>query len=597
MYNLIYPNAVIYCEYINILLGGLVDTINTITICAVSLVSYMTITFNDDAQEAEIENARLSEEEDVQEILSKKYGIRYVDLHMLPINTEALRLIPQKQAELAQVAAFDIGGKNLSVAVHNPNDDHTKKVLADLTERGYKIHKFLVSERSIKKALQRYADLSFSSGSVVGVFDISADELLKLSKELKDVDALRKHLAELEQQKDLTKVSRLLEYILAGAFSTRASDIHLEPNEHGIGIRFRIDGLLTEIAIIPPNLYKLVNSRLKILSGLKLNVRDRAQDGRFSVDLQNKSIEIRVSLIPNAYGESFVLRILDPSSIQVSFAQLGIHPKLLKRLKEEIARPNGMLLTTGPTGSGKTTTLYAFLKEITNPNIKIITIEDPIEYHLDGIVQTQTKTKVYTFASGLRSIVRQDPDVIMVGEIRDNETASIAMQAALTGHFVFSTLHTNNAAGTFPRFADLGIDPKEFASAITVSMAQRLVRKLKPENRKQVPLTDEQKHMVEKILSTVADKTLLPKSFDSAWVPETQTESDTGYHGRVGLYEAIFMDTEMGMFLRDNPSESDIVKKAHDQGYLTMAQDGILKALAGETTLDEVNRVVDLERD
>ena len=319
MYNLIYPNAVIYCECVNILLGGLVDTINTITICAVSLVSYMTITFNDDAQEAEIENARLSEEEDVQEILSKKYGIRYVDLHMLPINTEALRLIPQKQAELAQVAAFDIGGKNLSIAVHNPNDDHTKKVLADLTERGYKIHKFLVSERSIKKALQRYADLSFSSGSVVGVFDISADELLKLSKELKDVDALRKHLAELEQQKDLTKVSRLLEYILAGAFSTRASDIHLEPNEHGIGIRFRIDGLLTEIAIIPPNLYKLVNSRLKILSGLKLNVRDRAQDGRFSVNLQNKNIEIRVSLIPNAYGESFVLRILDPSSIQVSF--------------------------------------------------------------------------------------------------------------------------------------------------------------------------------------------------------------------------------------------------------------------------------------
>ncbi|HEC94236.1 MAG TPA: type II/IV secretion system protein [Candidatus Kaiserbacteria bacterium] len=557
----------------------------------------MTLTFDEHAQEAEIENARLAEEEDVQEILSQKYGMQYVDLHMLPISGEALRLIPEKEAQKAQVAAFDIAGKHVSVAIHNPNDEYVQKVMDGLTDRGYIVKKFLVSERSMRKVLKRYDDLSFSSGSAVGVFDISAEELLKLSKELKNIDALRKHITSLEQQKDLTKISRLLEYILAGAFSTRASDIHLEPGDKGITIRFRIDGLLTIIATIPPHLYKLIDSRLKILSGLKLNVRDRAQDGRFSVALENKDIEIRVSLIPNAYGESFVLRILDPSSIKVSFEQLGIHPKLLKRLKEEITRPNGMLLTTGPTGSGKTTTLYAFLKAITHPDIKIITIEDPIEYHLEGIVQTQTKTKVYTFSSGLRSIVRQDPDVIMVGEIRDNETAGIAMQAALTGHFVFSTLHTNNAAGTFPRFADLGVDPKEFASAITVSMAQRLVRKLKPDAKKQVPLTEVQKRTVKKVLSTVEDKSLLPKNFDTTWVPETQDDDDTGYHGRVGLYEAIFMDNEMGMFLRDNPSEADIVKKARKQGYLTMAQDGVLKALSGETTLDEVNRVVDLERD
>ncbi len=557
----------------------------------------MTITFDEHSQEAEVENARLVEEEDVQEILSQKYGMQYIDLHMLPISGEALRLIPQKQAKQAQVAAFDIAGKHVSVAIHNPNSEYTQKILQDITNRGYILKKFLVSERSMRKALKRYDDLSFSSGSVTGVFDISAEELLKLSKELKDVDALRSHITSLEQQKDITKISRLLEYILAGAFSTRASDIHLEPESDGVTVRFRIDGLLTRIATIPPHIYKLINSRLKILSGLKLNIRDRAQDGRFSVALPNKDIEMRVSLIPNSFGESFVLRILDPSSIKISFKQLGIHPKLLKRLKDEITRPNGMLLTTGPTGSGKTTTLYAFLGAITRPDIKIITIEDPVEYHLDGIVQTQTKSKVYTFSSGLRSIVRQDPDIIMVGEIRDNETASIAMQAALTGHFVFSTLHTNNAAGTFPRFADLGIDPKEFASAITVSMAQRLVRRLKPNNKKQIPLTDEQKHTVEKVLSTVEDKSLLPKNIDMTWVPEIQTEEDTGYHGRVGLYEAIFMDNDMGMFLRNNPSESDIVKKARGQGYLTMAQDGILKALAGETTLDEVNRVVDLERD
>jgi len=285
-------------------------------------------------------------------------------------------------------------------------------------------------------------------------------------------------------------------------------------------LRFRIDGILTEIASFDTELYRLIDSRIKILSGLKLNIHDRAQDGRFSVVLQEIEIEIRVSLIPNSYGESYVLRILDPRATQTSFESLGISSKLFARLEKEIKRPHGMLLTTGPTGSGKTTTLYAFLRKVQSPEIKVITIEDPVEYHLDGIVQTQVAGEKYTFSSGLRSIVRQDPDVIMVGEIRDNETAGIAIQAALTGHFVFSTLHTNDAAGTFPRFADLGIDPKEFASAISVSMAQRLVRRLKPDNRKQVPLSDEQKRLVEKVLSTVEDTSLLPDSTDMTWVPE-----------------------------------------------------------------------------
>ncbi len=556
----------------------------------------MDLPFDTEAEERKIKTAHESEEEDIARILSEKYGFGYTDLSVVAVKVGALRLIPEKKARAAEAVAFDKVAKKVSLAIHNPNNSALTSIINDLEERDYIVTKYLVSEKSLEKAYTRYADLSFASESKVGIFDISSADLAKLSKELSSVSSIRTFIEKTTSQKETSKVSRLLEYILAGAFSSRASDIHLEPEEKKIRLRFRIDGILTEIASFDTELYRLIDSRIKILSGLKLNIHDRAQDGRFSVVLQEIEIEIRVSLIPNSYGESYVLRILDPRATQTSFESLGISSKLFARLEKEIKRPHGMLLTTGPTGSGKTTTLYAFLRKVQSPEIKVITIEDPVEYHLDGIVQTQVAGEKYTFSSGLRSIVRQDPDVIMVGEIRDNETAGIAIQAALTGHFVFSTLHTNDAAGTFPRFADLGIDPKEFASAISVSMAQRLVRRLKPDNRKQVPLSDEQKRLVEKVLSTVEDTSLLPDSTDMTWVPEKVTGDDTGYHGRVGVYEAVFMDDELGEFLRDNPNESDIAKRALKQGYLNMAQDGIVKALAGETTLDEVFRTVDIPR-
>jgi type II secretory ATPase GspE/PulE/Tfp pilus assembly ATPase PilB-like protein len=329
---------------------------------------------------------------------------------------------------------------------------------------------------------------------------------------------------------------------------------------------------------------------------VKLNVSNRAQDGRFSIVKNDTQIEIRSSFIPGSYGESVVMRILDPAATLVSYTQLGIHPKLLARLEEEIRKPNGMLLTTGPTGSGKTTTLYSFLRELQKPEIKVITVEDPIEYHLDGIVQTQVDGEKYTFAEGLRSIVRQDPDIIMVGEIRDGETANIAIQAALTGHFVLSTLHTNSAAGTFPRLVDLGADPKSFGSAVTVSMAQRLLRRLDPNKKKERPLTDAEKQMIEKVFETLTDKTLLPEKIETVWEPVPENEIDTGYKGRVGLYEAIFMDDELARFLRDNPPEADVRHFTSKQGYLTMAQDGLIKALQGVTSLDEVSSTIDLTK-
>ena len=534
-------------------------------------------------------------------ILSEKHGIPYTDLSFVPVNMDALRIIPEADARAAQAVAFDKNGKHLSLALREPNNDAYARLEQNLAAQGYVIEKFLISEKSLTHALTRYADLSQAAESDAGIFTITSEHMAEIEQVPASVPALRAHLTELASSKNASNISSLLEIVLAAGIRMGASDIHFEPEEQGVRMRFRLDGVLTDVLLFDAHAYKLINSRLKILSGLKLNITDRAQDGRFTIAAGKKELEVRASVIPGSYGESFVLRLLDPETTKHSFKELGIHPKLLARLEEEIRRPNGMLLNTGPTGSGKTTSLYAFMRAIHTPAIKIITIEDPVEYHLEGIVQTQMNGKDYTFASGLRSVLRQDPDVIMVGEIRDAEVAEVAVQAALTGHFVFSTLHTNDAAGTFPRLADLGVDPKSFASAVTVAMAQRLVRTLDPETKKKRPTTDEEKNLMQRIFSTLTDQSLIPASFDEVWTAGSDAGEDVddtaGYKGRTGVYEAIFMDDELGTFLRDNPSAGEIAKHVERQGFLTMAQDGMLKALNGETSLEEVMRVVDLPRE
>jgi len=559
-------------------------------------MAYMPAEFDTDAEDAKLASIRLKEEEDLASILAEKHGIPYVDLSSVPINMDALRIVPENDAKEAEAIAFDKNGKHVSLAVHNPSNPSLATLLQDFESQGLIVDKYLVSRMSIKKGLSRYVDLSYAHEDHAGVFDIHHDELTELTGTLTTLASLREQLSQSTDPAHRAQVSKVLEQMLAAALSLRASDIHIEPEEESVRLRFRIDGALTDTFTFDPHEYQLLVSRIKLLSGLKLNIKDRPQDGRFSIHIE-QDIEIRTSIIPGAYGESIVMRILNPDALSVSFETLGIHEKILARLATEIKRPNGMLLTTGPTGSGKTTTLYAFLKYLHTPDIKIITIEDPVEYHLPGIVQTQVNHKDYTFAAGLRSILRQDPDAIMVGEIRDAEVAETAIQAALTGHFVFSTLHTNNAAGTFPRLSDLGVDPKSFSSAITVAMAQRLVRKLDPEQKKEVPLTPEEKATIEKIFSTVVDKSLLPTAIETKWVPDPKNEDETGYRGRMGLYEAIFMDDGLGEFLRDNPSEHDIQKHVARQGYLTMAQQGVISALNGETSLEEVLRVVDVPRD
>jgi type IV pilus assembly protein PilB len=556
----------------------------------------MDLPFDPKETETKLSEMREREEEDVASILSEKYGMPYMDLSLKDIDGDALRTIPEADARQAEVAAFAKISKTLSLAVHNPNNPTLEKVIDDLKSRGFEVQQFLVSEKSLERAFDRYSELAASTETKAGVVSIIDEIFAKLAVKGAARSVLAKELDEITAEKSLNRVSHIFETVLAGAFALRASDIHFEPKENGALLRLRIDGLLSDAYTFDLATYHQVNARIKLLSGVKLNITNQAQDGRFSINRSTGAIEMRVSFIPGNYGESIVMRILDPETTKVSYKELGIQPKLLARLESEIRRPNGMLLTTGPTGSGKTTTLYSFLRELQRPEIKIITIEDPIEYHLDGIVQTQVEEHKYTFAEGLRSIVRQDPDIIMVGEIRDGETADIAIQAALTGHFVFSTLHTNNAAGTFARLADLGADPKSFGSAITVSMAQRLIRRLDPEKKKERPLTDEEKAMIAKIFESLADSSLLPEKIETVWEPAPLTEDETGYHGRVGLYEAIFMDDELADFLRDNPSENQVAKLAAKQGYLTMAQDGILKALAGITSLSEVIATVDLPR-
>jgi type II secretory ATPase GspE/PulE/Tfp pilus assembly ATPase PilB-like protein len=369
------------------------------------------------------------------------------------------------------------------------------------------------------------------------------------------------------------------------------------PEELYARLRYRLDGMLTDIISLDPSTYALLLSRIKLLSNLKLNTKGKAQDGRFTIRVNDTEIEIRTSLLPGAYNDTIVLRILNPDAISVPLDQLGIHPRLLKVLEHQISKPNGMILNTGPTGSGKTTTLYAFLKKIHSSDIKIITIENPIEYHLPGIVQTQTDTeKGYTFLEGLRSALRQDPDVIMVGEIRDNETAEIAVNAALTGHLVFSTLHTNNAAGTFPRLIDLGVNSKVITSSLSIAMAQRLVRTLCKDCKTETEISAADKKTIDTVLATITDKTYLDgvqttKIWKAVGCDKCH---NTGYRGRIGIFEAIITDANIENVIEMNPSEREIKKAAESQNMLDMTQDGVLKVLAGTTTLDELGRVVDM---
>jgi len=558
----------------------------------------MTVQFNEDKQKEKIEELREQEEEGLAQAMSKKYGLPYIDLDTNPINIDALRVVKEQEARDAQVAPFNIINKKVSLAVISPNNDKTIALVEKLKDRGYAPSFFMVSGQSLEKVWGRYKDLSYSMETKGGALDIANEEIQDLVKTVKTSDDIKKSIETILSQKKSYRISRILEIILAGAISINASDIHIEPEESSVRLRYRLDGVLNDILNIDNVTYGLLLSRLKLVSNLKLNIKGKAQDGRFSIKLGDVEIEIRTSLLPGNYGESVVLRVLNPNAISVPLEELGINERLLGIILNELKKPNGMILNTGPTGSGKTTTLYAFLKKIYSPEIKIITIENPIEYHLKGIVQTQTEEdKGYTFLEGLRSALRQDPDVIMVGEIRDRETAEIAINSALTGHLVFSTLHTNNAAGTFPRLIDLGANPKVITSAINITMAQRLIRKLCNNCKKKAVLEKEEEKLIKNITDSVVDKSYL-KDLDMVNIYESVgcVECNfTGFKGRTGIYEAILTDEKIENIVIQNPSEREINKASEGQNILNMRQDGIIKILKGMTSLPELSRVIDLK--
>ncbi len=432
-------------------------------------------------------------------------------------------------------------------------------------------------------------------------------EVTREAETIKTIPALAKHIEELSGG----TTADLLRIIFGGAVALNASDLHVEPGEEQVKVRLRVDGILHDVISLAPKSYRTLLSRVKLLAGMKLNISDRPQDGRFSVVMAHGTrdgsdtaaetaaekipetrIEIRVSAIPAERGEAMVARILNPKNL-IHLDELGLREDLLAVFREEIKKPNGMIIVTGPTGSGKTTTLYAFLKTIQNPEIKIITIEDPIEYHLEGVEQTQI-SKNYGFANGLKSIVRQDPDVILVGEIRDGETCDIALQAALTGHLVFTTIHTNDAAGTIARLIALDAKPYNIGPAINIAVAQRLVRKLCQGCSEPLPISGAELKIFQQELKDLPKQMKIPEIKSGIKLPRAtgcEICNGTGYKGRIGIFECFPLDSEMETFILKLPSIAELRDLAIKKGMVTMRQDGLIKALRGVTNVKEVERV------
>ena len=543
-----------------------------------------------------MQEIRRAEEESLIQSLATKAGYQYVNLHGITINPDALSLLPLEKAQAAELVIFEKHRSRLSVAVHNPNHPDTKAVLEELESQNYTLNIFMTSLYSLEYGWKRYADQRNTTATKHGVLDIDTDNIAALMQNLTAPAQVSERIMEIRTLNSARRISETLEVLFAGALGLGASDIHIEPEETGIRMRYRLDGVLYDIIDLERDIYKRLISRLKLLSGMILNVRVEAQDGRFTFNIGDRQVEVRSSIIPGASGESMVMRLLDPSVASFSMESLGLNTIMERVMTEELTRPNGLIVTTGPTGSGKTTALYAFLRQTHKPGVKIITIENPVEYKLDDIVQTQVDGE-YTFSAGLRAVLRQDPDIIMVGEIRDRDVAETAIHAAQTGHLVFSTLHTNSAVGAFTRLLDLGIDYRVFGTAVNIILGQRLVRMLCDHCKTTRPATPEETQTITTLHRNHPSPPPLPDPlhiYDAVGCPEC---NQTGFSGRRGLFEAIKIDQAVEEALLRDPREHIILAAAKPQGIPTMAEDGLEKVLSGITSLAELARVVDLSND
>ncbi len=544
-----------------------------------------------DIAEKLFKNRRQAEEQDA-ERRAQKLGLPYLNLISTKVPTEvkAMELIKEDEAEEALLVPLQITDKNnLLLAVFDPQKEKTAKIIENLKSK-FILKIAVVSITSLEHAWSYYKYVN-EAKEITGKIQLNEENLKNLIGSIKNLDDLAEQIKNL--QSNFT--SQVLEIILGGAIALEASDIHLEPTEANAVLRLRIDGILNNAYNnFLHATYASLITRIKLLSSLKLNIHDQPQDGRFTIDLKDRDIEIRTSVIPSEYGETVVMRLLDPRALKVNLEELGWREDDLKIIKKEIEKPNGLILNTGPTGSGKTTTLYAFLRAVANPEIKIITIEDPIEYHLKGISQTQVDPEAsYTFASGLRSILRQDPDIILVGEIRDKETAEISLNASLTGHLVFSTLHTNDAVGAIPRLIDLNAKPQILGPALSLIVAQRLVRLLCESCKIEKKIDEKTKQEILEFIKNLPAR-VNKELYENFKVFEPKgciKCGNLGYKYRTSIFELFLVSDAIEEAIYKNPTEIELRNLARKEGMVTMQEDGMLKVLQGHTSIAEIERL------
>lgn len=522
-------------------------------------------------------------------------GIPYVDLTKNLISPDILQIVPEPIAKKYNIIAFEKSGSNLKVAMLNPEDLQTIDFIKKKT--GLKIIPCLASVDSIKSVIKQYEkSLKAEFG------DIIEKNSLEISGQKDE-----------EKEKDLEEIAqglpviRIIDTLLKHAILQQASDIHIEPDEKEVRVRYRIDGILHDAMTLPREVLSGIIARIKVLSNLKLDEHRLPQDGRFKIENEDYKFSLRVSILPVFDGEKVVMRLLDESSKGLTLEKMGLWGGSLEVVHRDIQKPNGMVLVTGPTGSGKTTTLYTIMDIVNTPKVNISTVEDPVEYRMPRINQTQINPKIgMTFASALRSLLRQDPDVIMVGEIRDEETLEIAIHAAMTGHLVLSTIHTNSASGTLPRMIDMGAEPFLIASTVNVIIAQRLVRKLCPDCRVKYVLSEKEiktlkssvdlDEILKKLKETEILKKIIKPSSDWSNISFYKNKgceqcNQEGYHGRIGIFEVLDVNNDIEKLIVESASTEAIEQKSKENGMLTMIEDGFVKAVQGSTSIEEILRV------
>ncbi len=532
---------------------------------------------------AELSRALSDQNRRIEEIQTQKMAMTlhlpYLNMQSFPLDLNSLSLITKEQAVAAESLPFFKEGKDLKIATTNPNNQLYTELVKSLGEK-FKISSYLVSKTSFLHTLQFYEKVVLPSSKFQEVIQVETG-----------VDYL-KQLPELE--KDSSNTSHLLTTIFGGALQQDSSDIHIEPEDHLIKIRYRVDGVLHDAVILPKTFQRPIISRIKLMAKLKLNVENEAQDGRITILNGKEQLDVRVSSLPSSFGEALVMRLLGVGAVNLDIRELGLRGVALDMIEAQLNKPNGMIITTGPTGSGKTSTLYSFLKELNEPGVKIITLEDPVEYKVEGIQQTPIDHRVdFSFPKALRAVLRQDPDVVMVGEIRDPETAETALQAALTGHIVLSTLHTNDATGAVPRLVTMGVKPFIIAPALNAIIAQRLVRRLCTFCIKETKLDEVLLKKVTQHISEIpaASGFVVPAELKFYTASGCDKCGGIGYKGRMAIYEVIEVTDAMRELILTEPSGLAIKKQAYQQGSLTMVQDGLIKALEKITDVEEVFRV------